>query len=271
MKKVEFDELKHIELELMKKINVICRAESIRYTLTAGTLLGAVRHGGFIPWDDDIDIAMPRPDYDRFVEYCKNHETPFKFFSIETDERYGYMHAKVTDTSTVIVEENTNASGIEMGVYVDIFPIDGMGDDIDGAVRNFNSTRFARELLVAKNWKRFFRSKTRPAIYEPVRFAFFLLSRLVSLKKLTASIRKKVTRIPFDSAKYVTIVGSAYRDREIVEREIYGEYEDISFEGESFMAIREYDKYLGKIYGDYMKLPPEEKRVTHHSFDAFYK
>ena len=183
MQKIEPNELKSIELEILKEIDKICQAQNFRYSLSGGTLLGAIRHGGFIPWDDDIDILMPRPDYDRFIQYCKENETAFNLLSIETDERYGYLFAKAMAKNTIIVEESANPNNIEMGIYVDIFPIDGLANTYDDSVREFKSSRFNREMLVAKNWKKFKRSKTRSWKYEPIRFAFFLASRFVSMKK----------------------------------------------------------------------------------------
>lgn len=270
MKELMLEDLKTVELKILVEIDEICRAEGIRYSLTAGTLLGAARHRGFIPWDDDIDLFMPRPDYNRFIEYCKANETGFKLVSLELDQRYGYLFAKAMDMSTRVEEFVTDSKGIDMGVCVDIFPVDGLGDTYEEAQKTFKSTRFKRELLVACNWKKFFRSKTRSWKYEPIRFAFFIASRFASRKRLIASIQKKLAKHSFEDSKYVGSVCTAYRSKEIMEDRLFKEYTDISFEGKPFSSINDYGKYLSAIYGDYMKLPPEDKRVTHHMFRAYY-
>ncbi len=215
---IDLNELKKIELDLMTDVHEICEREGFGYSLGGGTLLGAVRHKGFIPWDDDIDIMMPRPDYDAFIEYCATHETPFAVRSFENDK-----------------------------------------------------TSFKRELLVAANWKKFFRSKTRPWYYEPIRFAFYVLSRGVNKSKLFDKIQGVYKKIDFDKSKYAAAVGGAYREREILPQSVFTEYIELPFEGKSFKAIAAYDTYLSSIYGDYMKLPPEEKRTSHHTFTAYYK
>ena len=270
MSELLLEDLKAVELGILIEIDEICRAENIRYSWTAGTLLGAARHRGFIPWDDDIDLFMPRPDYNRFIEYCRSNETGFRLVSSELDERYGYLFAKAMDMSTRVEEFVTDSKGIEMGVCVDIFPVDGLGDTYEDALRVFKSTRFKRELLVARNWKKFFRSKTRSWKYEPIRFAFFVASRFVSRKRLIASIQKKLAKNSFEDSKYAGSVCTAYRAKEIMEDRLFKEYTYISFEDKSFRSVKDYDKYLSAIYGDYMKLPPEDKRVTHHMFRAYY-
>ena len=271
MKELTLDEIKARELKILKEIHAICEQQKIEYSLAGGTLLGAIRHGGFIPWDDDIDIFLTRPNYDKLIDYCRNHETEFKLLSSETDDRYGYLFAKAMDMDTVLIEEYGNSHNIEMGVFVDIFPVDGLGDDYKKAIKAFNSTRFKRELLVARNWKKFFKSKTHSWVYEPVRFVFFALSRFTSEKKIIASIQKKIRKNSFEKSNYVGCICGSYRDKEILQSGVFNEYIEINFEDTKFMIIKEYNQYLANIYGDYMKLPPEEKRMTHHTFKAYHK
>ena len=270
-REVDLSQMKQIELQTLKAIHKICEEQGFRYSLAGGTLLGAIRHGGFIPWDDDIDIMMPRPDYNKLIAYCMKNETPFRLICTETEKNYGYIFAKAVDTDTVIVEHDGNRGGIHMGVFVDIFPIDGLGCSEQAAKKKYNEKRFRRELLVAYNWTHYFRSKTRSVIYEPIRLAFFFLSRFVNPKKLIQKINKQFPEGDFDSADYVGSVGGSYRTKEIVRQSLYREYIDLQFEDCKFKAIKNYDAYLSAIYGDYMQLPPEEKRVTHHSFTAYFK
>ena len=271
MKEILLDELKRIELDILQQVHDLCQEQGLRYSLCGGTLLGAVRHKGYIPWDDDIDIFMPRPDYNKLIEYCKTHETPFQLLCHETNNRYGYLFGKAMSKTAKIIEENSESNGIEMGVYVDIFPLDGLADTYEKSKKLFNKTRFKRELLVAKNWSRFFKSKTHPWYYEPFRFAFFIMSRFVSRGKLIESIQKKYKNFDFDNSKYSATVCGSYRLKEILPTKVYAEYTTIEFEKKEFITIKDYEAYLSSIYGDYMQLPPEEKRCSHHMFKAYYE
>ena len=270
LKQLTTDELRQIQLGILTELDSLCRKLDIRYSLCGGTLLGAVRHRSFIPWDDDIDIIMPRPDYDNLISYCKENETPFRLISHETESEYGYLFAKATDRSTVITDKNCGSEALQTGVYVDIFPVDALGDTLSEAQKAFSATRFKRELLVAKNWNRFFRSKNRGIIYEPIRLAFFILSRFFSKKALISSIESAYDK-KFGTTAYCAAICGSYRSREILPTSVYCEYTELEFEKRSFMAIKDYDAYLSAIYGDYMTPPPKEKQVTHHSFTAYFK
>lgn len=271
MKIIEAAELKSIEFELLKKFKEICEKENFRYTLIGGTLLGAVRHSGFIPWDDDIDVSMPRPDYDAFIKYCGENDTPFGVAAHELDEKYIDLSAKLYDKNTIAVEEYGDRFGCNYGVFLDIFPVDAIGDTADQGRKLMKKLRFKKELLVAEKWKGFKRSKTHKWYWEPFRLFFFLLSRFVNPRKLICSIEKELKKRDFDSSETIAVFNSTYRYREILPKSLYEEYSELDFEGEKFAVIKNFEFYLKSIYGDYMKLPPEEKRVTHHSFDAYWK
>ena len=271
MKEINLEQLKELEVELLAAVDEICQKENLRYSLGGGTLLGAVRHKGFIPWDDDIDIMMPRPDYDAFIKYCLSHDVPFAIKSWETDKTYVNLAAQIFNPKTILEEDNTPDETMKIGVFIDIFPIDGLGNNLKQAKKAFNSTKFKRELLVAAQWKKFLKSKTHPWYYEPIRFAFFLLGRCVNKQKLFKSILSVYSKINFNSVQYAGAVGGSYREKEILPKTLWTKYIDLPFEGRSFKAIADYDTYMSSIYGDYMKLPPEEKQVSHHTFTAYFK
>ena len=271
MLKLDLTELKQIEFDLLVQFRNICDANGFRYSLLAGTLLGAVRHKGFIPWDDDIDVMMPREDYIKFEKYCAENETSFVLLSNKLENRYGYMFSKIYNPDTIIEELVGNRKKLKSGVFIDIFIYDGFGNTKDEAVENFNRSRFYRELLVAANWKTYKKSKTHAWYYEPARFSLFLLSRFVTYEKIIKKIENMYKGYSFDDSKYVGNLCSDKRSKSIIERSCFDSFVELEFEGETFKALAGYKKYLCDMYGDYMKLPPEAHRVTHHTFDAYRK
>lgn len=269
MVELDLQAQKEIATEVLCKIDKICRAEGFAYSLAYGTLLGAVRHGGFIPWDDDIDIMMPRSDYMRFIEYCNTHDVGFELASTFNDKDYGYIFSKACDRDTTVIPDNMKWK--KHGIQVDIFPIENLGDDRTTAEKLFSARRFQRELLVAWNWERYEKNPHRSRYHNAAKLAFFILSRVASGKALASSIHSFYGKLADKKSAFVGIVCGAYRMREIMPASIYEEYTDIGFEGHSFRTIAKYDEYLSTVYGNYMQLPPEDKRVTHHSFKAYRK
>ena len=266
---LSLQELKETELNILVKIDKICREQGFRYFMCGGTLLGAVRHKGFIPWDDDIDIAMPRPDYEKFMDYCHANAPEFITVCNKFEPNYGYLFGKICDANTVIKEKFANRKHVNMGVYVDVFPVDGAGNTYKEAIKGFKKVRFKLELLVAANWKKFFKSKTHSWYYEPARFLFYLMSRPVKFSKLIGSIEKEIKKSDYDSSEFAGSYGGSYRTREFMEKDLYSGYIEMDFEGHKFFGLKNYDKYLRHVYGDYMKLPQPEERVAHHTFEAY--
>lgn len=272
MKPIELDELKQIECGILRDIDQICRENGIQYSLCGGTLLGAVRHGGFIPWDDDIDILMTRENYEKFIRYCiDTNDLPFHLMCNETNQLYGYLFAKVMNKNTVVYELVANPHKIEYGICVDVFPVDYLGDTRKEAEKNFCRSALYRRLLDAKNWTKYFRSKTRSIVCEPIRLALFLMSRFYSEKNLIRKIEKINGKFAQKPSKFSGCITGLYGFKEILPTELFTNLTELPFESEHFKAFKDYDVYLRSLYGDYMKLPPEEKRITHHMFEAYWK
>lgn len=264
---LSLETIKKIEFELLIKFADLCDTLNLRYSLGGGTLLGAIRHKGFIPWDDDIDVMMPRKDYDTLVSNVKIHNYDFKFKCYETDVTHMKLFANIMDVNTVIYDEDTGEKS--RGISIDVFPLDGLGDTEKNAIKRFNKTMLYRELLNAKTWNHFFLSKTHAWYYEPIRLIMFIMSRFVDGRKLLYKIDKVNRAIDFDNAEYAGCVCGSYRKKEIMKRKTFDQFIDVEFEGRKFKAIKGYDQYLTQHYGNYMELPPKEKQISHHMFHAY--
>jgi len=263
-KELSEEELKMIELDILKYIHSFCEKNNIRYYLCGGTLLGAIRHGGFIPWDDDIDICMPRSDYERFKREFIN-QGKYKFIYIDNTREYALPFGKVINSDT-LVEENEVRSVNDMGVFVDVFPLDGLGNTLNEAKKNVRkcNTIFKWILLgIRKNEeKRNIHSFFKNGIYHLAR----------STKK---DSYRKILRIgqknKFEDSAFVGVIFGFYAEKEIMPSGIFMKQTKHVFEDAEFCIPIKYDEYLSRLYGDYMRIPPLDKQITHHSFRAYIK
>lgn len=266
----DLNEIKKIELNVLIEVAKLCEEQGLRYWLAGGTLIGAIRHHGFIPWDDDIDIAMPRSDYMKLIAYCKENETPFDLFAHEINDGHFRLFAKACSKDTIVEENDGRYSLCPTGIWVDIFPLDGLGNSYTGALRIAKKHKHDQYLLTASLWKKYFRGE-RSIFREPYRFVFYLMGKFVNKRKLIQKMENRYIFNDFDTSKYCAPVCGSYAEKEIVEQELFKNSIDVEFEGHMFKAPAGYDRYLTLLYGDYMQLPPEEKRVGHHTFTAYYK
>ena len=249
-------ELREIQLSILQHVHDFCTAHDITYFLSSGTLLGAVRHGGYIPWDDDIDIYMPRDSYERFLQEF-TQQGDYMLFAPHTIRHYYYTFAKVVDTRTLMVEDETQ--GYEIGVYIDVFPIDYVPDDMALRKHIFDRKRLLYKIRRCKI------SHTNPLYsrtaylcykYLPVSRGYIdhLISKLIIGKEPTATVCNMTEAGPG--------IGGCFPAEAIAQSV------DIEFEGRTFKTMAGYKTYLERTYGDYMTLPPVEKRVRHH-FEAY--
>ena len=266
MRKIEIDEMRQRLLSMAEYLQNICKENGLKMFLSGGTLLGAVRHKGFIPWDDDIDVHMPRPDYDRLIKIFKEKENigKYKLLSHELNDKYVYTFAKLVDDDTLLIEDDIY-SGVDMGLYLDIFPIDGLGDDIATAekqMKKLNKYLVMNYALLVKPWRKkctFFKN-----------FAIELMRcavKIYGINRLHKKIRKLAKSLPYEQCEYVGEYIDQVGSNRIVRRsEVYGDSVDMQFEGLKLPAPVGWDKYLTQFYGDYMQLPPEKKRVATHGY-----
>ncbi len=267
MKQIELDEQKKIRLEIMKDIDQFCRTNDIKYFMLGGTLIGAVRHNGYIPWDDDIDIVMLRDDYERFIQiYCGNEH--YKLICPENDSEYHLVMAKVFDTRTVLIENISNPKTI--GVFVDIFPIDNCPGEYNEAVAFSKKADLYRKIIATKNIKI---SKNRHLwkniVIAVAKIMFMFFSRRYAIKKC---IEKCTEFKNLDNAKYLgELILMPYGECEIYKKEWFEGTVELKFEGNNFWAPVGYHEILTKTFGDYMQLPPATERVSHHNYSVYWK
>lgn len=264
-KEIHVEELKSIQLDMLKDIDRFCTDHKIRYSLAYGTLLGAVRHKGFIPWDDDIDIMMPREDYERFIkDYC---QSDYKVVSLESDENYTLPFAKVYNDKTVMkedVEVDTN-----YGVFIDVFPIDYIVDNEDSMKTFFRKKRFFDSIYTLKVVSiKSGRSVLKNIVLLLAHIALFPVSAHWIAKKIT-SIVAEYSKNGSTKAGEVVFPGNTCKN--IVPSVFFESYTRLEFEGYEFSAISYYDEWLTSCYGNYMELPPIEERISTHRFKAWWK
>ncbi|MBR1762696.1 MAG: LicD family protein [Eubacterium sp.] len=255
----DFDKLKVVELNILKEIVRICEKHGIKYYLAYGTLIGAIRHKGFIPWDDDIDIWMFREDYEKFAKIApKELGEEFFYQDWKTEKEYPYNFAKVRMNGTEFKENLTNNMKMHQGIWVDIFPLDKEREDItDKEILKFHERAKRIRTIIELPLLLKVKDKT---IY---RIIGKLLYLLVPYNYLHNKLLKMETEFnKTDSDIY------SFKMDEVVNRFNSGDFGDgimAEFEGEMFRIPKNYDKVLRIEYGDYMQLPPVEKRVTNHT------
>lgn len=266
MKKMTIAEIQQVSLDILKDIHTFCIKGGIKYSLAYGTLIGAIRHKGFIPWDDDVDIMMPRPDYERFVRSYKSS----KGFEILPEGKDSMIAmARVYDTQkTYVLMSKSPWCKREVGVWIDIFPIDGAEND-------FNKFKVRVDeiyTLWVKNI--YFRLSQVPFnLKKGLIHNIRLFKNKILWKRHNKNIQhiNRMRTIEYGSTKYVTSLAvPECKEKEYYPIHLFDEYINLEFENHTFLSIKEYDKALKLVYGDYMQLPPEEDRKPKHSFNEYY-
>ena len=260
MKTINLDELRSIQLDLLQKTTDFCENNGLRYFLCGGTLIGAVRHKGFIPWDDDIDIAMPRQDYDQFVKTFNQPENYYQVVNLETNMDYEYPFAKVFDNRTVLNE--LHYPGDSFGVYIDIFPADGVKYE-----SQITKIMLLRKVLNTKRANYFHRTISKKIINTLGK----LLLLPFSAHQIAKWMDNEARRFAFCSVPSAGLIANPLGLGEKVDKSVFDSDVYQEFEGRKYRVPVGYDTWLRSIYGDYMQLPPEEHRVTHHTFEAWWK
>lgn len=258
------DKCKQIILQILINFDAFCKEHKLTYYLSWGTLIGAVRHRGFIPWDDDIDVSMPRSDYNKLIELSKNWNLPYEFISYETNPDYPHYFGKVCDKSTTLKNYYMNEIG-DLGLFVDVFPIDFITLKSGEQCKLEKKMEYEIRMQEMSGMKRFWPSKSK------VKSAAKYLLFKYSVKKGVKYWQNKHSQLIFnyaDSPQSANFCLSSFR---AMPKEWFGDGVDLEFEGHMFKAPAQYDNYLKNVYGNYMELPPQEQRVSVHDYDVFLK
>ena len=250
-------------LDMLKWFHDYCVKHEITYYALGGTLLGAVRHQGFIPWDDDIDIGLPRKDYEKLIE-CMSKEEPGRYI-LETpgeNKDFVYPFCKIYDTKTTLVEHTRYKT--RRGIYLDIFPLDGIGNTPAESRKNYKKILFRLKVHRAKIYT--FSQGTSLFKFTAILIARCIPETAKTLKKRVGKINRLCAAKSFEEYRYVGNLLGVWGYREIAERAWFGQPKLFSFEDMQICGPADAHAYLTGIYGDYMQLPPEEKRVSSHDY-----
>ena len=247
-------------LEMLDWLSKYLKKNNLRYYIMGGTMLGAVRHQGFIPWDDDVDIIMPRKDYETLLEMLKEPVDHYVVESVNGPAKdFIYNYAKFYDTNTSMTD--LAKTPVKRGVFIDVFPMDGIGNTMEESLKNYKKINFLHGLLAMKNCK--IRKGRKLWKNLAAVCGWFLPLRR---KKLARKLDRKCAERSVEENKYVGYLTSSYRTREIMDKEIYGTPTPYQFESITVYGPEKYDEYLTNLYHDWRKLPPEDKRCSNHDF-----
>lgn len=261
------DLLHKVDMEIVKNVIDICEKNNLEYFMLGGTMLGAIRHKGFIPWDDDIDLGLPRKDYDKFLEIApKQLVNNLKMVNYKTDSNYHYYITRILDIDTKVIEERIeNEEEKYTNASIDIFPLDGTPNNKILRKIYFFRVLYHRALM-SLCYKDSIDKKRKRTKKEKILLWIMMklpIEKLTTAYKQKEKIDKLLKKQDFYNSKYVGNIMGAYRTKEIVPKEFYGKGKMYQFEDIKMNGLELFDEYLKYTYGDYMKLPAKDKRKTH--------
>ncbi len=256
------------ELEILIYFDQLCRTNNLKYQLFAGTLLGAVRHKGFIPWDDDIDVCMPRQDYEKFKSIFCSKQFDERFFlqSNDTDKNSILQFSKIRKNGTVFEIESEEGLSNHNGVWIDIFPLDNVEINTKESKKQLSKLKHYYLLITSSVFPRVKHAKR---LWKKIaRFFLFLLTKIVGKKRIQTKINYWLNYFNNKNTTYINHLTNGVNDsrfhRYLMKSDSFENMIELEFEGNYFYAPKNYDDILRNCYGNYMELPPVEERVSCH-------
>ena len=269
MSKLTLKEIKEIELNILRYIDRVCKEEQLNYYLCGGTLLGAIRHQGFIPWDDDIDIFMPREDYERLLIILNEKKNNYRVLNYRTEKEFYLPFTKVVDKNTFLKERGVPEIKT-MGVFVDIFPIDGIHENKIIMKIQYYSILILKKILACKVNDGNLRNHNKIRVF--IRGVIKFLLQPVSLRSINLCIDKISKIYKYQNSNLCVVFSGSYGKKEIFNKnKLFSLKCKAIFENYKFFIPQGFDYYLGRIYGNYMKLPPIEEQKSNHFIEVCYK
>ena len=274
MKEMNSDDIKKVSVEILKYIDNVCRINNIRYYLCAGTLLGAIRHGGYIPWDDDIDIMLFREDFEK-LSLVWPKDGNYILLSSDNTKKFPYAYNKIIDTRTMKIEPIRNQYQV-IGVDVDVFPLDNFPDSEKESIafiKTIRKEQKKRDRCILQYSKSSSPLRTVKNYIYSIIYGFYNFIEPNLIRRVVKKMQTNAQRYNDIKTNYCGITTLYhYGMGERYPKEYFRGSVLVTFEGEQYPAPIEYNDYLRHMYGDdYLQLPPVEKRNTHHSYKAYWK
>lgn len=256
-------DIQRVQMDLLIELDRICSILQIPYFLMDGSLIGAVRHNGFIPWDDDIDVGMLREDYEIFANKVNSViDDSYIFFSWVNDKNYPLPFGKIRVKGTLYVEEESKNTAVEKGIFLDVFPLDNAAPSMGKQRIQEKKVRLYQKILQLKmGWNLYPENVMKRCLYLSCRILGIFKATEFWKQRLDNEL-KKYNQYPSD---YRVNMCGAYSFQKVKQKEyVFRELIRHDFEGYKVLIPKNYDLYLTKVYGDYMKLPDKDKRVGKH-------
>lgn len=266
---IEGTEFKQVLLHTLLRFDEFCKQHNIKYSMAYGTALGSIRHKGFIPWDDDIDVLMMRSEYDKFViawsTYVENNKDRYEFWpEMDFDSHYMGSCAKFFDTHTLLIERFPKGRIVEYGIFVDIFVMDHI--PVDKRVQENFFKKVKRQCKIVQHFQRHLKKWSQ--LVDKFNLPFPTLATVAKqLVKTKSTYNKEKTRLVSVTNDYIRI---APYNGSIYQHEWFQDFIEVDFEGYKLPIVSAYDAMLKSTYGDYMQLPAEEDRVG-HKIEAYWQ